>query len=816
MLTASRSNTDQLETGPRNALQSSMAGCRRAVVISWSIATVGAIALSSQTANQASIVFSFPLGSNAAALPTALAVDAGGNSYVTGVFSSFGFGALNFPVTEDAVQKDPASMFVAKIDASGSRLVWATYLGGHKNRNWYWRGALDTPSAIAVDPLGNVYITGQTAATDFPTMNATLDQPQGSTTDGFLVKLNSRGSQIMFSTYLGAPGSSAYARAIATDVVGNAYVGIHSEGRLAFERRNLSPPGTAGGGLVAKFNPAGGVVYATRLGSFRDDDIQALAVDPFGAAHLIGRATRPDFPLVNPIVSRCPPVQASFACSTGFAAKLDPSGTRLLYSTLLAGSTQSASLTAVATDSSGATYVAGTAGPDYPTRDAYQPTASGVRYFLTKLTPVGRLEYSTFVGGEGDELTFGLPRLLLDAAGRPTLVGVSASRDGVVLGLEHPDVPVFVSLDGGVSWTPSATGIRSTVLTLTGTSSGDELWYAGAPDGIYVSRDAGTTWRRSNSGLAAGQEETFEIAVDPAHSGTAYAGTRGGTYKTVDSGNTWTKVDPVMFFNAGTSQTGLAVDGNGVVFLGTEGIRRSRDGGGTWENVSRGLQVYTTGTAPHYGSIGPIAFDPNKAGTLYAVQSSVLFRSTDGGSSWAGVDTTLRGFHSGVETLAPVPGRPGRIFASLGYELARSDDDGVHWESLGLRVGARRILVKPRQPDVVYAAGGFGAAPLFISYDAGAHWTPVTSDLLKSRLGALSFDPRRQDRLFGIASVRSLPFLVGFDETARAIRYAAFVAPGTGASSVNLNAASMDGTGALYLVAGVDYQPTVIKVAPHP
>src|SRR5207247_4671000 len=112
----------------------------------------------------------------------------------------------------------------------------------------------------------------------------------------------------------------------------------------------------------------------------------------------------------------------------------------------------------------------------------------------------------------------------------------------------------------------------------------------------------------------------------PAHSGTAYAGTRGGTYKTIDSGNTWTKVDPDMFFNTGTSPTGLAVDGNGVVFLGTDGIRRSRDGGVTWENVSRGLQVYTTGTAPHYGKIGPIVFAPNKAGTRYAGQPMVLLR----------------------------------------------------------------------------------------------------------------------------------------------------------------------------------------------
>src|SRR5437879_2503260 len=156
------------------------------------------VPLRSQTPPQPNVAFTFTFDTYGI-YPNALAVDANGNSYMAGTFSSFG--SDGFPVSADAAQKEPASMWIAKVDSTGSRIVWATYLGGHHNRNTDWRGPLDSPSGISVDPEGNVYVAGYTAASDFPAVNAFISSPPGRVTDGFLVKLNPFGTKILFSTY---------------------------------------------------------------------------------------------------------------------------------------------------------------------------------------------------------------------------------------------------------------------------------------------------------------------------------------------------------------------------------------------------------------------------------------------------------------------------------------------------------------------------------------------------------------------------------------------------------------------------------------
>src|SRR5439155_24851730 len=271
--------------------------------------------------------------------------------------------------------------------------------------------------------------------------------------------------------------------------------------------------------------------------------------------------------------------------------------------------------------------------------------------------------------------------------------------------------------------------------------------------------------------------------------------------------------DSRTFFSANPSN-GLAVDGNGVVFLGTEGIRRSGDGGRTWIDSSSGFRIYTTGTAPHYGSIGPIVFDPNTAGTIYAVQGDTLYRSQNGGDSWSLVASDrFAGFSSG-NTLTLVPGRARRMFASIGFEAMRSDDDGVSWKPLGLRVGTKQILLKPGQPDTVYLFGGFGTAPLYVSTDAGSTWTPVSADVLKSRIGALFFDARRPNRLFGLGGVRSLPFVAGFDTSVSAVNSSGFVTLDVSRpdSTIGLVNAAMDPAGALYLLINADSRLSLVKV----
>src|SRR5262249_49101075 len=157
-------------------------------------------------------VYSTYLGGSGADGASAIAVDGAGNAYVAGSTSS-----TDFP-TVSALQGNLRGLrdaFVTKFNATGSALLYSTYLGGSDE--------YDGASAIAVDSAGNAYVAGSTRSTDFPTANALQGSLMGFQDDAFVTKLNAAGSTLVYSTYLGGTEHD-YANAIAVDSVGNAYV----------------------------------------------------------------------------------------------------------------------------------------------------------------------------------------------------------------------------------------------------------------------------------------------------------------------------------------------------------------------------------------------------------------------------------------------------------------------------------------------------------------------------------------------------------------------------------------------------------------
>ena len=148
---------------------------------------------------------------------TAVAVDAGGNAYVTGLTAS-----VDFPITAGAFQTTYANntdAFVSKLDPTGSVLVYSTYLGGSNS---------DFGESIAVGISGQAFVAGQTASTDFPaTPGAFQTKCAGTcgtkTPDAFVTELNPTGSALVYSTYLGGTGFDQ-ANGIALDSGGDAYV----------------------------------------------------------------------------------------------------------------------------------------------------------------------------------------------------------------------------------------------------------------------------------------------------------------------------------------------------------------------------------------------------------------------------------------------------------------------------------------------------------------------------------------------------------------------------------------------------------------
>ena len=277
-----------------------------------------------------------------------------------------------------------------RVAMSANTPLFASTLGGNQS---------DTIRAIATDAALNIYVAGETYSTDFPGP-ATSDSAR-SAGDAFVVKLNSSGTQILYSVVLsGASYDSA--RGIAVDSSGNAYVtGVTTSTDFpvtagAFQRSSMSPG--LEDAFVVKLNPAGAVLYATYLGGSSSDLGYAIAIDASGAAYVAGGTNSVNFPVTGSAPQRT--FRGGFDC---FVAKLDPSGATLSYSTYLGGESIDV-CKGIAVDASGAAFVTGTTtSTSFPVTGALQPALSGWSdAFLTKISSAGdRFLFSTYLGGEG-------------------------------------------------------------------------------------------------------------------------------------------------------------------------------------------------------------------------------------------------------------------------------------------------------------------------------------------------------------------------------------------------------------------------------
>jgi hypothetical protein len=360
------------------------------------------------------LIYSTFLGGSLLDTIYGIAVDSSRNVYVAGwTFSR------DFP-TKNAFQ--PASggnadTFVTKINAAGSALVYSTYLGGTDT---------DLGRGIAVDSLGNAYVTGFTTSVDFPTKNAFQTANAGNY-DAFVTKLSPGGSTLAYSTYVGGTGEEQ-CYSVAVDSAGNAYITGETTS-TDFPTKNPIQP-TYGGGFNDAFvtKIAGGgnaLIYSTYLGGGGTEAFgsegSSIAVDAAGDAYVAGATDSVDFPTANAIQ----PTRAGL--SDGFVAKVNPAGSALAYSTYLGG-TGSDFVHGVAVDSVGDAYVTGsTSSADFPTVNAIQATKhSGTDAFVTEINPLGSaFVYSTYLGGPTNDSG---TSIALDSARSTYIVGPTKSQ----------------------------------------------------------------------------------------------------------------------------------------------------------------------------------------------------------------------------------------------------------------------------------------------------------------------------------------------------------------------------------------------------
>jgi hypothetical protein len=376
------------------------------------------------------LVYSSYLGGSGQDLGSALAVDAAGNAYVTGQ-TSF----ADFPTTPGAFQPTKPgdeNVFVSKLNATGSALVYSTYLGGTQS-------VAQGGGGIAVDAVGNAYVTGFTGAPDFPTTPGAFQTTPGAVGEdqAFVTKLNPTGSALVYSTFLGGSSGDG-AAAIAIDTSGHAYVtGVTLSTDFPTTPGAFQPtPGDGFGrvqdAFVSKLNAAGSaLVYSTYLGA-TDTGGNGITVDAAGHAYVAGFTNSADFPTTPGAFS---------SSGNAFITKLNAAGSALAYSTRLGGSVNEQSF-GIAVDAAGHAYVTGqTSSPDFPTVHPLQPTlhSSGGNAFVAKLTSDGTaLVYATYLGGSGTVSgPPGPPRtsgdtgsgIAIDAAGNAYVTGNTTSSD---------------------------------------------------------------------------------------------------------------------------------------------------------------------------------------------------------------------------------------------------------------------------------------------------------------------------------------------------------------------------------------------------
>lgn len=314
---------------------------------------------------------------------------------------------------------------IVKFDRTGARL-WATYLGG---------ALRDQGQSIKTDNSGNIYMSGTTTSTTaIATTGAFQTTISGTYFDVFLEKFDASGVR-QWGTYFGGSGNDrGSTNGMAIDASGNVYIcGTNNTANNtwittpgAYQRTNLSTS-AYDEPFAAKFSPSGTLIWGTYYGGTLHDVCYGLALDASNNVYLTGTCTS------TSLIATTGAFQTTIGGGTtdAFVAKLNSTGSALLWGTYLGGSLADAGM-GLTVDANGNVYVAGytvsTSG--ITTTGSYQPTYAGGGYdaFLAKFNSSGQRVWGTYYGGSGDDFFRGIA---MDANGNILVAGDATSTSGI-------------------------------------------------------------------------------------------------------------------------------------------------------------------------------------------------------------------------------------------------------------------------------------------------------------------------------------------------------------------------------------------------
>jgi photosystem II stability/assembly factor-like uncharacterized protein len=683
-------------------------------------------------------VFSLSAAASTATYP-AVAVDLQGNVYVAGYNGGSAADFTGHPTTLTAAQGGGGSdVFVVKMNPTGTVLIYSVVFGG---------GLTEVAGGIAVDTVGNAYITGYTNSPNFPITAGAPQNGLNGTPNAFVTKVNASGTALVYSTYLGGSGSF-WGRGIAVDRSGNAYATGTAAASGSTPLPLVNPiTSTPSAGFLTEVNAGGtGFAYSTYLPAPAGIGY-GIAVDSNGDAYVTGSTGNALAPS---------PAQ-------GYVLKVNAGGTGVGYGPVLLGNSVSGVQLilqtigfGIALDAQNDAYVTGmTNDPNFPqiTAGAAQTTYGGglTDGFAVKLNSSGGLVYGTYIGGlgsnflpergsgigvdlEGNAYVSGTTQCI----GFPVVSPISGTRNGASAVLMKGIISGSTS-----NWSSTnLAGNFDQVTALAFDPSGN--LYAGASavnatgGGIYKLASGGSTWTSASSGITSTTIDS--IAVDPNASSTVYAAGSGHLFQTTNGGTNWTQLAQAV----GTSAViAIAKTSPSTVYVGSSiGLIYSTNAGSSWSNPT---------TAPGPGAVNTLIVDPINTRTAYAgTPSSVpgtpssVYQTVNGGADWGLVAMGLpTGLGGNVTSLAI--NSTEAIYAATPNGLYYTTNANAGWAqlTLGLEVASTPLLVAVDAANHVYLAfEGAGMATATSGGTQQSDWSSLTyNGLTQNQILALAVPP---------------------------------------------------------------------------
>ena len=324
---------------------------------------------------------------------------------------------------------------------------------------------------------------------------------------------------------------------------------------------------------------------------------------------------------------------------------------------------------------------------------------------------------------------------------------------------------LFRTTDSGKTWTPLPHGPRAPSVIAMAASAPATI-FAGGSTGVYRSSDAAETWTRLTLGVRT--VGVYPLAVDPSASSTVYAGMRNAAVKTTDGGAHWVEssaglstdlfidrfaVDPVS--------ASIVYAVQSTPFNGRTVIYKSTDAGAHWARASN--------VSFDPAALRAIAIAPTQPSTLFiGVNSQGVLKSTDGGSSWALVNSGLAAVGPYVSAMAVDPTTANTVYAATDptgqpdtpAKIFKSTDGAAHWKQvpigLPVNVEVKSIVVDPATPSTIYAGynyGDPGQGGVLKSTDGAETWVAVSQNLPPTAsVVTLAIDPNSPSHVYAATS----------------------------------------------------------------